>query len=92
MVNRQENGLKGQYILAQGFALGLMPDEKIVRAMKLFKKISLFRTKRHEFQCLPDNNGLQFRPKEFFCPDYHVCADDFVVFPLPRALPWAELC
>ncbi len=46
-----EDGLKGQYILAQGkrsVALGSRTDERIVRAITFFKDISFFRTKRRE--------------------------------------------
>ena len=77
MANKQENGLKGQYTLTHGNAMGLKSGEKIVRAIKFFKNITLFRTKRHESQCLPQNNRLQFRPKEVFRPDYHVPSDGF---------------
>jgi hypothetical protein len=49
-----ENGLKGQYNLAQGdtpssFALGWRTGTQIVRAMTFLKGLSLFRTIRYEF-------------------------------------------
>ena len=48
IVYEQENGLKGQYSLAQGkrsVALGWKTDTKIVRERKFIKEKFLFRTK-----------------------------------------------
>ena len=100
MVNiENKNGLKGQYNSAQGFgvsqsnnnALRLKSGKKIVRAIRFFKAISLFRTKRCEPSCLPGNSGAQFRPKKVFYPVYRISADGFRYIPFPKALPWARL-
>lgn len=90
-INKQENGLKGQSILAQGNALGLMQDEKIVRPMKLFKKLSLFRTKGMNSNVCPKIIECNSVRKFFFVLIIMFARTIFVVFPLPRALPWAEL-
>jgi len=82
MINRYVNGLKGLYILAQGFK----SDEKIVRAIKFFKKILLFRTKKHESFSMSKNIRLQFRPKFDFCSVFHISADGFLPFALPQGV------
>jgi len=49
MIFRQTNGLKGQFILAQGKrsgALGWRADRKIVRAITSIKEKILFQTKQ----------------------------------------------
>lgn len=89
--NRQKNGLKGQYILAQGNALGLKSGGKIVRAIKFFKRTLLFRTKRDESQSVLERLDCYSVRKKFFALISMFPRTVFVVFLLPRALPWAEL-
>ena len=76
---------------SNGFALGLKSGEKIVRAIRSFKDISLFRTKRCEPSCLPGNSGVQFRPKKFFTLFIAFPRTVFAIFPFPKAKPWARL-
>jgi len=100
MNNEDKNGLKGQNILAQGIALGLKTEIKIVRAMAFTKAISLLRTKWNNAYSIP-NNVLQFRPQKAFCLEYPILADgcpcvsftqgDVSVVP-PESLPWARIC
>jgi hypothetical protein len=66
MFRRQTNGLKGQLILAQGNALGAKAGNRVVRVIKFFKGLSLFRTKGHKSLFLQENNVLQIRPKKVF--------------------------
>ena len=82
MINENENVLKGQYNLAQGNALGLNEDVEIVRAIKFFKGLSLFRTKRNEFN---------FVRKKYFALIILFQRTISMFFLFPRALPWAEL-
>jgi hypothetical protein len=87
IVSTEEAVLKGQYNLAQGkrrrsVALGCRAIDKIVRVITFLEGLSLFRTKRHEFQ---------LRPQEVFCPDYCIGADGFLSIPFPQALPGARI-
>lgn len=75
-----DNGLKGQYSLAQGkrhrsVALGCGTSGEIVRAMAFFKGLLLFRTKRHESSSFSGIRESQLRPQEVSCSDHHVSAD-----------------
>ncbi len=103
MNNKNKNGLKGQYIIAQGkrsVALGWETGIKIVRALTLFRETSSFRTKWNNSYSIP-NNVLQFRPQKVFCLEYPISADgcpcvsftqgDVSVVP-PESLPWAGIC
>jgi hypothetical protein len=45
-IKKKENALKGQYILAQGIALGLSVSSEIVRVTAFIKENWLFRTKK----------------------------------------------
>jgi hypothetical protein len=77
MVNSEnKNGLKGQHNLAQGNALGIGANKKIVRAITFIKEKSLFRTKGMIpifRQIMP----LQFRPKGIICFVHRILADGF---------------
>ena len=76
------SGLKGQNILAQGkrsVAMGCKTSIKIVREITFFEVLSLFRTKRHEFQ---------IRPKGVSRPDYCICADVFLFIPFTPGEAW----
>jgi len=97
--NENKYVLKGQHNLAQGNALGLKADEKIVRAMTFLKGQLLLWTKRMD-SCFPENNESQFRPKDVFCIDPLFPADGFRYAPFtqgdvsvvpPETLPWAEI-
>jgi len=66
MIFRQANGLKGQFILAQGkrsVALGWKMDVKIVRAITFFERLSLLRTKR--YVCQFPTSGRQASERRF---------------------------
>jgi len=56
----------------------------------VLKKKSLSRTKKMS-SYLSENRESQFRPKEVFRIDYLFSTDGFVIYPYPRALPWAEI-
>jgi hypothetical protein len=73
--------LKGRYPLAQGkrrrsVALGLKTMTKIVRAIMFIKEEFSFRTK-WMISCFPENDVLQFRPKQDFRLLYFSHADGF---------------
>lgn len=92
MINGQENGLKGQCIIAQGFdvssverqtiprigsiALGWISGNEIVRAITFIKEKILFRTKQRTLR-FPEINVLQFRPKGIICFVHRIPADGF---------------
>ena len=100
MNNGDKNGLKGQYIIAQGIALGWETGIKIVRALTSFKETSLFRTKWNNSYSI-QNNVFQFRPQKAFYLEYPISADgcpgvsftqgDVSVVP-SETLPWARIC
>ncbi len=82
MIFRQTNGLKGQFILAQGKrsdALGRKMGVKIVRAITYFERLSFFRTKRY---------ASKFRPKKDFCLCYCFRADGFSIIPFTPDVVW----
>jgi hypothetical protein len=82
MIFRQTNGLKGQFILAQGkrsVALGLKMDVKIVRGITFFERLSLLRTMRFV---------SHFRPKEDFGLDYCFRADGFPIITFTPDVVW----
>ena len=82
ITEENKNGLKGQYILAQGkrsVALGWKTGIKIVREITFLEVLQLFRTKRH---------GSQFRPKEDFGLDYCFRADGFPIIILAPDVVW----
>jgi hypothetical protein len=86
MVNRQEDGLKGQLNLAQGIALGSRVNKEIVREKVFFSRMLLFRAKRRKSKCLTENNELQFRPKEVLFLDYQIPSDGFTISSLPQGV------
>jgi len=95
MNNENKKVLKGQHIIAQGkrrrsVALGLKANRKIVRAITAIKANFLFRTKEMisiSRQMMPFNSVR----KEILVLFITFFRTVFVVFPLPKALPWAEL-
>jgi len=98
-VNKNENALKGQYILAQGNALGLRKNREIVRATLLIKENWLFRTKKVAL-CFSKMISCNSVRKELFTLFIELQRTVFLLHPLPRAtfrfvppsfLPWAEL-
>lgn len=78
-INENKNGLKGQYNLARGNALGCETIQAIVRVITIFGGLSFFRTNRHE---------SQFRPKEVFRPDYCIWTDGFLFIPFTPDVAW----
>jgi len=78
MINRIIYVLKGQHILAQGNALGLRKDARIIREIKFIKEKFLFRTKEIAPYFI-EKDVLQFRPKEIICIARRILADGFVV-------------
>ena len=95
MVNRQENGLKGQHKLAQGKqsgALGWKANRKIVRAIKFAKEKILFRTReiticlRKMMSCnsLRGFRKLNSVRKELFALFIESSRTVFLLHPLPR--------
>jgi hypothetical protein len=86
-----KNVLKGQYISAQGNALGLETDREIVRLVTLFIDLSLFRTKKIVSGFF-EKNKLHLRQQIFYRIELQCIADDIRFTNIPRALPWAEIC
>jgi hypothetical protein len=87
--------LKGQNILAQGkrrrsVALGLSANKRIVRAIALIKEQFLFRTKKMSF-ILAEMGKSCPSEMSFFASIIMVPRTVWSVFPIPRALLWAEL-
>ena len=94
IINRKIHVLKGQHILAQGNALGLRADIRIVRAIMFIKEIFLFRTSMRtmyfpEMMSCDSLPAAGRRPKEIICIVHRILTDGFRCFILPRALPWA---
>jgi len=67
---------KGRHLIAQVNALGLETINEIVRANMFIKEKSSFRTKGM-IACFPENDVLQFRPKQNFHILYFSLADGF---------------
>jgi hypothetical protein len=86
----EEVVLKGQYILAQGNALGWRKGEQIVREIALIKERVIFRTKMMSFI---SGEMVKSIPSEmsFFASVIMVPRTVLSVISVPRALPWAEL-
>jgi hypothetical protein len=66
MANSGTPVLKGQHNLAQGIALGLKTDKRVVRDKMVTNERFPFRTK--EIICISrQKNAVLFRPKEGYC-------------------------
>jgi len=66
MANSGTHVLKGQHNLAQGIALGLKTDKRVVRDKMVTNERFPFRTK--EIICISrQKNAVLFRPKEGCC-------------------------
>jgi len=93
MVNGQENGLKGHYIIAQGkrpdsyresVARGWRKGIKIVRAITFIKENILFRTKEMAL-CFQEMMACNFVRKGLFALFFESSRTVFLLHPLPRA-------
>jgi len=89
MFNGQENGLNGQYIIAQGkrlrsVALGWSGGTKIVRAITFIKKKILFRTKQRT-SCFPEIMSYNSVRRELFALFNESSRTVFILRSLPRA-------
>ncbi len=69
--------LKGQNNLAQGIALGLKTEKRIVRDKMVAKERFSFRTKEI-INISRQKNAFLFHPKEGFCLEKNVLADGFM--------------
>jgi hypothetical protein len=85
MLNRQENGLKGQHNLAQGKrsgALGWKADRKFVRAITFIKEKILFRTSAMtkcflKMMSVNSQSADGRRPKGIICIVHRILTDGF---------------
>lgn len=75
--------LKGQQIIAQGNALGLKTNKKIVRAITIINERLMWRTNMYDRSIHP-NNDLQFRRNVNFRIVNRLCAAGF------RDLPFTQ--
>jgi len=104
MNNEQENGLKGQYIIAQGkrrrsVALGWRNGNKIVRAITSIKEKILFRTMGMTL-CFPEMMSYNSVRNNDIARINILARTVFLLHSLPRAaflfvphetLPWADI-
>jgi len=88
--SKEKNVLKGQFILAQGNALGLRTGREIVRAIRIIKEKWSFRTNEVTtiLRKIMLFNSVR---NKFFVLNIMVPRTVFDLHPLPKALPWAEL-
>ena len=90
-INENENALKGQQIIAQGFgvsaqsngnALGWKAGRRIVRAITFNREDFYIRTKG-EFRIFRSIKATAFRPKKIICFFHRIPTDGFLRIPFP---------
>jgi hypothetical protein len=85
-----KNGLKDQYNLAQGNALGWEEIREIVRVIAFIKERILFRTMEMSL-CFPERKYCNSVRKELFALFIESSRTVFLLHPIPQALPGARI-
>ena len=74
--SENKNALKGQQILAQGNALGLLTSREIVRAIR-FNRADFFIRTKGVFRIFRSIRATPFRPKKIICFVHRILSDGF---------------